>query len=379
MTMIPFHRPVTLGNELRNVEQALRGGKLAHGGPFGVRCATWLQEHTGAERAFVTPSGTDALELAAVVLDIGPGDEVVMPSWTFVATASAFALRGAIPVFVDVRPDTLNLDEEQLEAALGPRTKAVVPVHYAGVAAELDPIVEQARAAGAAVVEDAAHAIGASYRGKSLGTIGELGVLSFDEMKNVTCGEGGALLTRDAELAARAEIAQAKGTSRAAFLRGEVDHYSWVDQGSSWGAGEIPCAVLLAQLEQLERATARRRVIWGRYHALLEGHEACERVRRPHVPEHCDDNSHLYGLRLRDRAARDAFIAALRERGVWAVFHYVPLHDSPAGRRLGRAVGALPVTRDAADTLVRLPVYAGLADEDLERVVAAVDEVLSAA
>lgn len=379
MSMIPFHRPGLLGGELRNIEQVLLDGRLAQGGPFGKRCSARLQELTGARRAFVTPSGTDALELAAAVLDIQPGDEVVMPSWTFVSTAAAFALRGAVPVFVDVRPDTLNLDEAELEAAIGPRTKAIVPVHYAGVAAELDAIVELATTHAIAVVEDAAHAIGARYRGRAVGTIGELGVLSFDEMKNVTCGEGGALLTRDAQLASRAEVAAAKGTSRAAFLRGEVDHYSWVDHGSSWGAAEIPCAVLLAQLEHLERATARRRAIWGRYHAVLEDHESCERVRRPHVPAHCEDNAHLYGLRLRDRADRDAFIAALREHEIWAVFHYVALHDSPAGRRLGRCVGALPVTCDAADTLVRLPVYASLTDEDLDRVVTVVDDVLSRA
>ncbi|WP_246048676.1 dTDP-4-amino-4,6-dideoxygalactose transaminase [Arenimonas terrae] len=374
--MIPFNKPHMTGRELWYIAQAHANGHLSGDGAFTKRCSTWLEQRTGAARALLTHSCTAALEMAALLLDLQPGDEVIMPSFTFVSTANAFVLRGAVPVFVDIRADTLNLDENLVEAAITPRTRAICVVHYAGVACEMDAIMAIAGRHGLQVVEDAAQAIMSSYRGRPLGTIGQYGALSFHETKNIVCGEGGALLCRDAESADRAEIIREKGTNRSRFFRGQVDKYTWVDVGSSFLPGEISAAFLCAQMEAAEEITAGRLALWDRYHAWAAPHEAAGRVRRPIVPAHCVHNAHMYYLLMPDLAARQRFIATLREHGVGAVFHYVPLHSSPAGQRFGRSHGALDVTDATGDRLVRLPLWLGL-EPQLDAVLAACDAALA--
>ena len=369
---IPFNRAYMTGREVDNVERAVDNLHLSGNGPFTRRCEEWLAERTGAHRALLTTSGTAALELATLLLGLGPGDEVIMPSFTFVSTANAVVLRGATPVFVDVRRDTLNLDVEAAERAIGTRTRAIVPVHYGGVACDMDALRSLARDRGLALLEDAAQGVMASYRGRALGTMGVLGCLSFHETKNLTAGEGGALLVNDPALTARAEAVHEKGTNRAQFARGLVDKYTWVDVGSSFLPSEINAAFLWAQLEEADEITARRLEIWSRYHQAFAPLEAAGRLRRPIVPPECEHNAHMYYLLLADRPARDRLIARLGERGVMAVFHYVPLHSSPAGRRYGRTVGDLPHTDAAADRVVRLPLWAGLDHADVERIVAEV-------
>ncbi len=366
------------GQELVYIQQAHENGHLSGDGPFTKRCHAWLQQNTGAARALLTHSCTAALEMAALLLDLEPGDEVIMPSYTFVSTANAFVLRGAVPVFVDIRPDTLNLDETLIEAAVTPRTKAICVVHYAGVSCEMDPILALASRLGLKVVEDAAQGIMSTYRGRPLGTIGELGALSFHETKNIVSGEGGALLCRDPDLAERAEIIREKGTNRSRFFRGQVDKYTWVDVGSSFLPGEITAAFLAAQMEAAEDITARRMVLWKRYHTWAEPHEVSGRVRRPVVPVHCTHNAHMYYLLLPTVAARTRFIASLRERGVGAVFHYIPLHSAPAGLRHARTHGSLAVTDDISDRLVRMPLWVGL-EPHFEEVIAAADAALDEA
>jgi dTDP-4-amino-4,6-dideoxygalactose transaminase len=373
---IPFNRPRATGREFEYIREAIDSGYLAGNGPFSQRCARRLEELTGAPRALLTTSGTAALELAALVIGIEPGDEVIMPSFTFVSTANAVALRGGVPVFVDIRPDTLNLDEAAVAGAVTPRTRAVIPVHYAGVGCEMDQLMEVASTHGLAVIEDAAQGILASCSGRPLGALGQLGCLSFHETKNVTSGEGGALLVNAPAWIERAEIALEKGTDRSRFFRGEVDRYRWIDLGSSFVLSDLNAAFLWAQLEEAEAMTARRLEIWERYHGAFAGLEESERVRRPIVPQHCRHNAHMYHLLLPDREARDGLIAELAERDVMAVFHYVPLHSSPAGRRHGRAAGPLPVTEDVSERLVRLPLWAGMSDGEVERVTAAVLEAL---
>ena len=375
---IPFNRPLLLGTEVGFIEDAARRGWLAAGGDYCRRCEAWLERRTGSTKAFLTGSCTSALEAAALVAGVAPGDEVVMPSFTFATTASAFALRGATPVFVDIDPRTLNLDPERAEAAITPRTRAIAAVHYAGVGAEMDAICAIADRHDLLVVEDAAQGILASYRDRPLGAIGSLGAVSFHETKNVTCGEGGALLVNDPELVGRAEVICEKGTDRRRFERGEVDRYRWVALGSSFGAGEVTAAFLWAQLEAAERVTARRHEIWSRYHEAFEVLERAGLVRRPIVPASCDHNAHLYYLLLRDPSSRAPFMEHLRGRGILSVFHYVPLHDSPAGTRFGRAAGSLEVTESVAPRLVRLPLWVGLDDEAIDRVIDASFEALSA-
>jgi dTDP-4-amino-4,6-dideoxygalactose transaminase len=348
------------GRELAYIAQAHANNRLAGDGPFTGRCSRWLEERTGATRALLTHSCTAALEMAAILAGIGPGDEVIMPSYTFVSTANAFVLRGGVPVFVDVRADTLNLDETLIEAAITPRTRAIVPVHYAGVGCEMEPILEIARRHRLLVIEDAAQGLMTEQRGRSLGAIGHLGALSFHETKNVISGEGGALLVNDAGLVARAEIVREKGTDRSRFFRGEVDKYSWVDIGSSYLPGEIVAAFLWAQLEEAEAITARRVELWNRYHERLEPLERAGRIRRPVVPAGCRHNAHLYYVLLPDLAQRDRLIARLRARGIGSVFHYVPLHGSPAGRRYGRVAGAMTHTERAGECLLRLPLWLGM-------------------
>jgi dTDP-4-amino-4,6-dideoxygalactose transaminase len=355
------------------MHQVLRSGHLQGPGPFNELCMGLLREHADGSVALTTPSGTHALELAALVLDLQPGDEVIMPSFTFVSTANAFALRGAVPVFVDIRPDTLNLDESLLEDAVSERTRAVVPVHYAGVACEMDTIMRFARSHEIAVVEDAAHAIGGRYRGQALGAIGDLGCLSFDGQKNVSCGEGGALLIGNQALAGRAINLQAKGTNRAEFMRGEVDRYEWIEVSSSFLPSELAAAFLAAQLERLEELNQRRLHNWDLYRDALRGLEQAGHLRMPAVPPACEHNAHIFWIALADADRRPACLQWLTARGIEAPWHYVPLHSSPGGRRLGRVSGELSVTDAVAGSLLRLPVHAGLSEDDVAFVVEALD------
>ena len=375
---IPFNRPYMTGRELDYIADAHRNGHLSGDGPYTRRCHQWLERTTGASKALLTHSCTAALEMAAILLDLGPGDEVIMPSYTFVSTANAFALRGARPVFVDIREDTLNLDERLVEAAITPRTRAICVVHYAGVACEMDAILAIAQRHGLKVIEDAAQGIFSAYKGRPLGAIGDLGALSFHETKNIISGEGGALLAREGDLAERAEIIREKGTDRSRFFRGQVDKYTWVDIGSSYLPSELVAAFLAAQVEHGGDITARRLALWDRYHAWAAAHEAAGRVRRPIVPSHCVHNGHMYYLLLPSLDARSAFIQRMKEQGVGTVFHYIPLHSSPAGLRLGRADGELPVTDDISARLVRMPLWVGL-EAHMDEVLAAADQALGVA
>jgi dTDP-4-amino-4,6-dideoxygalactose transaminase len=369
VAFLPFNRPHTTGREFDYIREAIETGHLSGNGPFSARCSVELERVTGASTVLLTSSCTGALEMSALLADIRPGDEVIVPSFTFVTSASAFALRGAVPVFVDIRPDTLNLDETLLEAAITERTRAIVPIHYAGVASEMDPICELAGAHGITVIEDAAHGLLSRYRGRPLGGIGDLATFSFHETKNVICGEGGALVVNSPSFADRAHVLQEKGTNRRAFLVGQVDKYTWVDLGSSFAPSEILAAFLLAQLEEAERITASRLAIWQRYHDGFAELERQELVRRPVVPAHCEHNAHLFYLLCPDGATRDGLIGHLAQREINAVFHYVPLHRSPAGQRVGRASGSLPRTDDLAARLIRLPLWVGMTDDDVDRVV----------
>lgn len=374
--MIPFNKPFMTGRELWHIAQAHANGHLSGDGQFTKRSHTWLEQRTGAQRALLTHSCTAALEMAALLLDLRPGDEVIMPSYTFVSTANAFVLRGAVPVFVDVREDTLNLDERLVEAAITPRTRAICVVHYAGVACEMDTLVEIAARHGLAIVEDAAQAIMSTYKGRPLGTIGDLGALSFHETKNIISGEGGALLCRDARFGERAEILREKGTNRSRFFRGQVDKYTWVDVGSSFLPGEITAAFLCAQIEEADQITARRLAIWERYHQWAEAHEKAGRLRRPVVPADCQHNAHMYYMLLPDLEARTRFIAGMKALGVQTVFHYIPLHSAPAGLQTARVHGELHNTDALSERLVRMPMWIGV-EEHLDAIFAAADKMLT--
>jgi dTDP-4-amino-4,6-dideoxygalactose transaminase len=364
------------GEEPAAVREALAGGWTGGNGPFSVRCERLLTELTGAPRVVLTHSCTGALEMAALLAEVGPGDEVVLPSFTFVSTANAFVLRGATPVFVDIRPDTLMLDEAAVADALTPATRAIVPVHYAGGAGNLDAIGTLAERHDLMVIEDAAQAVGAAWCDRPLGSLGALGTLSFHETKNISCGEGGALVINDERFIERAEVLQEKGTSRARFARGEVGHYTWVDLGSSYLMSDVTAALLLCQLRRLAEITAARLRIWNAYDAALEPLERAGLVRRPRFSAGSRHNGHMYYLLLPDRDQRDALIALLRDDDIHAYFHYVPLHSSPAGRRFGRAHGELPTTDAVAGRLVRLPLWVGMTDADVERVTTAVTAAL---
>lgn len=365
--IIPFNRPYMTGEELGLIAQAHARGHLSGDGDFTRRCHAWLEQHTGCQRALLTHSCTAALEMSALLLNLAPGDEVIMPSYTFVSTANAFVLRGAVPVFVDVRGDTLNIDERLIEAAITPRTRAICVVHYAGVACEMDSILALAARHGLPVIEDAAQGVCASYKGQPLGALGVLGALSFHETKNIISGEGGALLVNDPALAERAEVIREKGTNRSRFFRGEVDKYTWVDVGSSFLPGEIVAAFLAAQMDQAQSITARRLALWQRYHEALAPLEAVGALRRPVVPAHCSHNAHMYYVLFPSLAQRTATIAALQAQGIRPVFHYIPLHSSPAGLRFARAHGPMTQTDRAGETLLRLPLW--LPDLDIERVI----------
>jgi dTDP-4-amino-4,6-dideoxygalactose transaminase len=368
---IPFNRSSLVGREQEYIAQAMAIGQVAGDQAFTKKCHALLERELGVARALLTTSCTHALEMAAILLDVRPGDEVIVPAFTFVSTANAFVLRGARPVFVDVRPDTLNLDESLLERAVTPRTRAIVPVHYAGVACEMDAIGTIARRHDVAVVEDAAHGLFARYRGKPLGTFGALATLSFHETKNFTCGEGGALLINDPSLVERAEIVREKGTNRTRFFRGEVDKYTWVDVGSSYLMSDVLAAVLYGQLEAWPRVQARRKEIWQRYDAALAGWAEARSVRRPVVPADCRQAYHMYYLLLPSPAARAAVIEQLKARGILSVLHYQPLHVSPMGRSFGGKPGDCPVAEDVSDRLLRLPFYNALSDADQDEVIGA--------
>jgi dTDP-4-amino-4,6-dideoxygalactose transaminase len=373
MKKIPFNKPFTIGAELENIAAAVRDGHLAGDGRFTRQCHQWLEQNLGAKRALLTHSCTAALEMAAILCDLEPGDEVIMPSFTFVSTANAFVLRGATPVFVDIRPDTLNLDEKLIAQAVTPRTRAIAPVHYAGVACEMDAIMALARERGLLVVEDAAQAILAEYRGRKLGAIGHLGCLSFHETKNVISGEGGALLVNDEKLVARAEIIREKGTNRAQFFRGEVDKYSWVDIGSSYLPSEVVGAFLWAQLEQARAINARRMDLCAAYRKGLEPLARSGALALPQPePAGVTGNGHMFFVLPQDLAARTRLIAHLKARGIHSVFHYVPLHSSPAGRKFGRVAGPMTVTDDVSSRLLRLPLYFELDEGDVRHIVAAI-------
>lgn len=369
MNNIPFNKPYMTGRELWYIAQAHTNGHLAGDGMFTKKCHAWLEARTGAHKALLTHSCTASLDMAAMLADIQPGDEVIMPSYTFVSTANAFVLRGGIPVFVDIRPDTLNIDETLIEAAITPRTKAIVPVHYAGVACEMDAIMSIAHRHKLLVIEDAAQAVMSTYKGKSLGTIGNLGAYSFHETKNIISGEGGALLVNDDRFAERAEIIREKGTNRSQFFRGQIDKYTWVDIGSSYLPGEVIAAFLWAQMEEAQSITQKRLDIWHRYHEALAPLEDAGKIRRPIIPEGCLHNAHMYYILLESLKKRTEVIAQLKEQGVNAVFHYVPLHSSPAGKKYGRTSGELRHTDNLADRLLRLPLWVGM-DEAQEKVVA---------
>jgi dTDP-4-amino-4,6-dideoxygalactose transaminase len=374
---LPFNRPHTTGRELTYVAEAIAAGHLSGNGPFSQRCCRWLEAKTGATRALLTHSCTAALEMGAILAEVGPGDEVVMPSFTFVSTANAFVLRGATPVFVDIRADTLTIDPDHAKAAITSATKAIVPVHYAGVGADLDELSELAAEHGLMLIEDAAQGLMSTYRGRPLGGVGSLAALSFHETKNVISGEGGALLVNDEALVERAEIVQEKGTNRSRFFRNEVEKYTWVDIGSSYPPSEINAAFLWAQLEHADAITQRRLALWSRYHDGLADIERSGALRRPVVPADRTANAHMYYVLLPGPDTRSRLIARLRAAGASAVFHYVPLHSSVAGVRWGRAAGAMPVTDDVSDRLLRLPLWPDMTYDEADRVVSVIgDELL---
>jgi dTDP-4-amino-4,6-dideoxygalactose transaminase len=369
---IPFNRSSLRGRELEYISQTINIGQIAGDQTFSRKCHGLLEQTLGIKRALVTTSCTHALEMAALLLDVKPGDEVIVPSYTFVSTANAFVLRGARPVFCDIRPDTLNLDEAMLEALITPRTKVIVPVHYAGVGCEMDVIMEIARRRGIAVVEDNAHGLFGKYKGCWLGTFGCLATQSFHETKNITCGEGGALLINDERYIERAEIIREKGTNRSRFFRGEVDKYTWVDVGSSYLMSDVLAAFLYAQLEVWQGIQKNRQRIWETYYEQLAGWCRANGVRQPVVPAYCDQAWHMYYLLMPSLALRIALIAHLKSRGIHAVFHYLPLHLSEMGRKFGGRKGDCPVTEDVSDRVLRLPFYNALDEVDQGRVVEAI-------
>ena len=373
---IPFNKPFIAGKELYYIAQAVTLGNLGGDGCYTKKCSQLLEERFGIRRVLLTPSCTAALEMAAMLFGLGPDDEVIVPSFTFVSTVNAFVRLGAKPVFVDIRPDTLNIDDTLIESAITPRTKAIFPVHYAGVGCEMDRIMTLARKYQLSVMEDAAQGVNAFYGDRALGSIGHLGAYSFHETKNYICGEGGALCINDPAMAARAEILRDKGTNRQQFFRGEVDKYTWVDVGSSYVPSEICSAFLYGQLEMLEPIAQRRRSIYQAYRRLLKPLELDGLLRLPHIPEDCTSNCHMFYILLPDEATRNSLLAALKSRGIQAVFHYVPLHASPMGQKLGFRQGMLPITENMSGRLLRLPFYFDITADEQSRVVNAVAECL---
>lgn len=367
--MIPFNVPPFLGTETNYIAKAIENHKICGDGPFTKECHQWLENKTGAAKALLTTSCTDALELAALLLDIQPGDEVILPSFTFCSTADAFALRGAKLVFVDIRPDTMNIDETKIEDAITDKTKAIVPVHYAGVACEMDTIMDIARRHNLAVVEDAAQAVMSEYKGKALGAIGDYGCYSFHETKNYSMGEGGAILIKDPAKIEDAEILREKGTNRSVFLRGQIDKYTWVNYGSSYLPSDMNAAYLWAQLEEADKINNDRLASWQKYYDAFEDLEKKGFVQRPVIPEGCKHNAHMFYLKAKNLEERTALISFLKENGIMAVFHYIPLHSAPAGQKFGVFHGEDKYTTAESDRLLRLPMYYGLTDSDINKVI----------
>jgi dTDP-4-amino-4,6-dideoxygalactose transaminase len=374
---IPFNKPFIAGKELYYIAQAVTLGNIGGDGHFSKQCCELLQERFGIHRVMLVPSCTAALEMAAILCDIGPGDEVILPSFTFVSTANAIVRLGATPIFVDIRPDTLNLDDARVEEAITERTKAIFPVHYAGVGCEMDRLMVIAEKYGLRVVEDAAQGVNAAYNRRALGSIGHLGCYSFHETKNFICGEGGALCLNTPELVERAEIIRDKGTNRRKFLRGQVDKYTWVDVGSSYVPSEICSAFLFAQLEMLDVISQRRRAIYQRYRQLLKPLEGKGWLRLPQVPEDCQSNWHLMYIILPDEQVRDSLMRHLNEHGINAVIHYVPLHSSPMGQKFGYHPEQLPVTEDLSSRLLRLPMYYDISESEQQTVAGQVADFLA--
>ena len=375
--MIPFNVPPYVGTELKYVKQAVENHKICGDGPFTKKCHTWLEENLPCQKALLTTSGTTALEMAAILCDLQPGDEVILPSFTFSTTATAFVLVGAKLVFVDVRPDTMNIDENKIEAAITDKTRVIVPVHYAGVACEMDTIMDIAKRHNLKVVEDAAQGVMSSYKGKALGTIGDFGCFSFHETKNYSMGEGGALIINNEEYNDRAEIIREKGTNRSRFFRGQVDKYTWVDYGSSYLPSDMNAAYLWGQLEVADEINDNRLASWHTYYDAFKELEEKGLVKLPTIPEECVHNAHMFYLKCRSLEERTEFISFIKENDIVPTFHYIPLHSSPAGMRFGRFDGEDEVTTSESEKLVRLPMYYNMKDSDISKVIAAVVEFYS--
>lgn len=369
MNQIPFNKPYMTGKELWYISQAHHAGQLAGDGKYTKKCHQWLESQTNSHKALLTHSCTAALEMSAILADLKPGDEVIMPSYTFVSTANAFVLRGAVPVFIDIRPDTLNLDETLVEAAITEHTRAIVPVHYAGVGCEMDTLQQIASKYQLLLIEDAAQGLMASYKGKPLGSFGDLGCFSFHETKNIISGEGGALIVNNPKFIEQAEIIREKGTNRSQFFRGQVDKYTWMDKGSSFLPGELIAAFLYAQFEEAEQIINTRLKIWDYYHELLEPLEKAGKLRRPIIPSNCQHNAHMYYIILETLQVRTKLITHLKNQGIISVFHYVPLHSSSAGQLYGRVGGNMQNTNNTSDCLLRLPLFPDLTSSQLEKVV----------
>ena len=367
--MISFNVPPYCGNEKEYVAKAIDNHKICGDGEFTMKCSNWIEEKTGTEKALLTTSCTHATEMAALLCDIQPGDEIIMPSYTFVSTADAFVLRGAKIVFVDIRPDTMNIDETKIEAAITKKTKAIVPVHYAGVACEMDAIMDIARRHNLMVIEDAAQAVMSTYKGKALGTIGDYGCYSFHETKNYSMGEGGALLIKNADMIEAAEVLREKGTNRSKFFRGQIDKYTWVNYGSSYLPSELNAAYLWAELETADEINEDRLQSWNHYYNGLQDLAEKGNIELPVIPEGCVHNAHMFYIKAKDLEERTRLIAYMKENGIGCFFHYIPLHSAPAGRKFGRFHGEDQYTTEESERLMRLPMYYGLKPEDVEKVI----------
>lgn len=372
--MISFNVPPYVGKEKEYVSQAIDNHKICGDGEFTKKCSAWIEEKTGTEKALLTTSCTHATEMAALLCDIQPGDEIIMPSYTFVSTADAFVLRGAKVVFVDIRPDTMNIDEKKIEAAITKKTKAIVPVHYAGVSCEMDTIMDIARRHNLCVIEDAAQGVMSKYKGKALGTIGDFGCYSFHETKNYSMGEGGALLIKNADMIESAEILREKGTNRSKFFRGQIDKYTWVNYGSSYLPSELNAAYLWAELEEADKVNENRLASWNHYYEGLSELSEQGKIDLPVVPEGCEHNAHMFYIKAKDLEERTRLISFMKEQGVGCVFHYIPLHSAPAGRKFGRFYGEDVYTTRESERLMRLPMYYGLEAEQIDYVIDKIKE-----
>jgi dTDP-4-amino-4,6-dideoxygalactose transaminase len=375
---IPFNRPYLVGTEQSYIQDCLNGHKFSGDGPFSKKCQSWFEQEYGCEKALLTHSCTAALEMAALLINVEPGDEIIMPSYTFVSTANAFVLQGAVPVFVDIRRDTLNIDESKIEDAITDKTKAIVAVHYAGVSCEMNVIMELAKKHSLYVIEDAAQAIHSKYiDGRKLGTIGHIGCLSFHETKNINCGEGGALLVNETQFIKRSEIIREKGTNRSQFFRGQVDKYTWIEKGSSYLPGDLTAAFLWGQLEASESINKRRVDIWSNYHEKIELPASTTSINKPFIPNGYIHNGHMYYLLLENNEQRTDFIAAMKRKGIDCCFHYIPLHSSPAGSKLGRINGDMSITDTISERLVRLPLWPDLTLSEIEYIVTCINDILA--